>query len=390
MANLFVFVMLLLSLLSPGSASLQSEESIVRAVLFYSPSCGHCHYVIQEVLPPLFEKYGDRLQIIGIDISQPDAGDLYVAALKKFNRDRGGVPALVVGDQLMIGSVDIPEKFPALIEQYLAQGGVDWPDIPGLAEVLSAVQSTQATATAPMSNQPSPGANPTDSPDEIIPVATPLIAITPTPTAVNLLLTSNTDTGVWERLARDPWGNTLAIIVLAGMLVSLIGLWLYLPRNHRWIQAHTLDWLIPVLCIVGLGVAGYMAYVETTHVSAVCGPVGDCNTVQQSEYAVLFGILPIGVLGLLGYSTMGIIWVISRIGKEKVANLAALMLFLMSLFGVMFSIYLTYLEPFVIGASCAWCLTSAILMTGLMWLTARRGISAWFQLQGKALPRHSH
>jgi uncharacterized membrane protein len=28
-----------------------------------------------------------------------------------------------------------------------------------------------------------------------------------------------------------------------------------------------------------------------------------------------------------------------------------------------FSIYLTFLEPFVIGASCAWCLTSAVATT---------------------------
>jgi len=38
--------------------------------------------------------------------------------------------------------------------------------------------------------------------------------------------------------------------------------------------------------------------------------------------------------------------------------------------GTLFSIYLTFLEPFVIGATCAWCLTSAIIMTALLWLTA--------------------
>jgi uncharacterized membrane protein len=38
-----------------------------------------------------------------------------------------------------------------------------------------------------------------------------------------------------------------------------------------------------------------------------------------------------------------------------------------ALVGVLFSIYLTYLEPFVIGATCAWCLTSAISMTLILW-----------------------
>jgi uncharacterized membrane protein len=35
----------------------------------------------------------------------------------------------------------------------------------------------------------------------------------------------------------------------------------------------------------------------------------------------------------------------------------------------LFSLYLTYLEPFVIKAVCAWCLTSAVIMTLLMLLS---------------------
>ncbi|WP_287908301.1 vitamin K epoxide reductase family protein [Chloroflexus sp.] len=31
--------------------------------------------------------------------------------------------------------------------------------------------------------------------------------------------------------------------------------------------------------------------------------------------------------------------------------------------GTLFSLYLTFLEPFVIGATCIWCLLSAITMT---------------------------
>jgi uncharacterized membrane protein len=97
--------------------------------------------------------------------------------------------------------------------------------------------------------------------------------------------------------------------------------------------------------------------------------VGDCNTVQQSEYARLFGVLPIGVLGLIGYVAIIIAWGIERRGPVPLKRLAALALVLMTLGGMLFSIYLTFLEPFVIGATCAWCLTSAILMTALVLLT---------------------
>jgi uncharacterized membrane protein len=45
----------------------------------------------------------------------------------------------------------------------------------------------------------------------------------------------------------------------------------------------------------------------------------------------------------------------------------------MTVAGTMFSIYLTFLEPFVIGATCAWCLTSAVLMTLLMLFSVKQG-----------------
>jgi uncharacterized membrane protein len=38
----------------------------------------------------------------------------------------------------------------------------------------------------------------------------------------------------------------------------------------------------------------------------------------------------------------------------------------MCIFGVLFSIYLTFLEPFVIGATCMWCISSAVLMIILL------------------------
>jgi uncharacterized membrane protein len=137
--------------------------------------------------------------------------------------------------------------------------------------------------------------------------------------------------------------------------------------------------LIPLLSLLGLLVAAYLAFVETTQTQAVCGPVGDCNTVQQSEYARLFGVLPIGWLGLAGYILILAAWAVVRYSRPPQTTLAALSLFGMAAFGVAFSIYLTVLEPFIIGATCAWCLTSAVLMTALFWLVLEPGRAAWLQ-----------
>jgi uncharacterized membrane protein len=105
--------------------------------------------------------------------------------------------------------------------------------------------------------------------------------------------------------------------------------------------------------------------VETRAVAAVCGPIGDCNAVQTSEYAYLFGI-PIGVLGVVGYVAILATW---AWGAWRADNRVTLALPLMTAFGVLFSIYLTYLEPFVIGSVCVWCLTSAVVMTLLLLLS---------------------
>ena len=72
------------------------------------------------------------------------------------------------------------------------------------------------------------------------------------------------------------------------------------------------------------------------------------------------GLLHIGVLGLVGYVLILLTWVVGRLSTQRLSVYANLALLGLTAFGVLFSIYLTFLEPFVIGATCAWCLTSAI------------------------------
>jgi uncharacterized membrane protein len=350
-------------------------------MLFYSPSCAHCHKVITEDLPPLSEKYGERLQVIGIDVTQQDGQALYQAAIQRFKipPEQQGVPTLIVGDVVLVGSLDIPQQFPSLIEKYLAQGGVDWPDIPGLAEVLAAAQPAPTTALA----QPAVTATPAQPGSSATPAPPTVPAVTATPalTAPPGLIVTNDHPPSWQgKLARDPLGNALAIAVLIGMVFVVGRVPMAFRHAQNAPQPIWRQWAIPALSVLGLGVAAYLAYVETAQVTAACGPVGDCNAVQQSEYAMLFGVLPVGVFGLIGYMAILLAWLASRYGRGSLAEGAQAVLLAMTLFGTLFSIYLTFLEPFVIGATCAWCLTSAVVMLLLLWLTATPGASAILNL----------
>ena len=137
-----------------------------------------------------------------------------------------------------------------------------------------------------------------------------------------------------------------------------------------------LDWLVPIVALAGIGVAGYLTYVETQSVDAICGPVGDCNAVQNSTYSKVFGILPVGILGLIGYVAILAAWAVQKVRQDKWGSYASLAMLAMGLFGTLYSIYLTYLELWVIYAVCMWCVSSAVLITLLMLLSTQPAVEA--------------
>jgi len=341
----------LLTTLAPW---LHAREPVVHAVLFYSPTCPHCHKVIEEHLIPLQEKYGERLVILGINTLKPEGRRLYGAAMDRFeipDEDRG-VPTLIVGTALLQGGHEIPESFPGIVNQGLILGGIDWPQIPGLRQALEVqglvVPSSGAMESADQESSP---------------------AVAEGSSKQDLKNTLQLEPTLADKWARDPAGNSLALAVLAGMLFSILYLGYQsfsatssLPLWPRW--------SILALLPIGLGVAAYLSFVEVNQVEALCGPVGDCNTVQQSPYAYLFGVVPVAVLGLMAYIAIGLAWVLQHYGPHRWRRLGALFVLGLTFGGTLFSIYLTFLEPFVIGATCIWCLTSAIIMTLMLWAAA--------------------
>ena len=354
-------ILLLASLfvLPAPEARAQSPQPIVHALLFYSPTCPHCEFVINDTLPPLMQRYGRQLEILGVDVTQPQGQTLFLAALDKFKLQEAGVPFLVIGDKYLMGSADIPEQLPGLIETDLRQGGVDFPDIPGLRAVIAATENSG----------PPTGPNP-DSVSSASPALKDL---------------------TWqEKFALDPSGNALAVLVMGGMIGAAA--WTVLQFQQRKVDSPKKkpDRVIPILCALGFGVAAYLAYVETAQVSAVCGPVGDCNTVQQSAYARLFGIVPVGLMGLAGYAALAALWLAARRARGRTTDYATLSMFGMAVLGTLFSVYLTFLEPFIIGATCLWCLTSAVLMTILMVLTVKGARLAFSRLAHSRPFRHPH
>ena len=59
---------------------------------------------------------------------------------------------------------------------------------------------------------------------------------------------------------------------------------------------------------------------------------------------------------LVGYAVTVVAWGVTRLGRGRLADAAAVVLFAGVVGGVLLSGYLTFLEPLVVGATCAWCL----------------------------------
>jgi uncharacterized membrane protein len=359
--------------------------------------------VITEELPPLFEKYGDQLQIIGINVATEEGNSLYLAYIEKWQvpDDRRGVPTLVIDDNYLVGAAEIPQQFPGFIEKGLESGGIDWPDIQGLQELIQRIESesnAQETPEESQSNQTTTPETITENPptatlDEALsqvtetseptirpsntPGGTEILQDTPAAeSSVNLTIPFDDEITVVDRFKRDLAGNILAVVVLVGMVIVVIWVLISVIRTPPSLGVDW-SWIIPILSILGLVVASYLSFVEVTETEAVCGPVGDCNTVQQSPYATLLGFLPVGVLGLIGYIAILLGWILKRYGPDLWKNTFAILIWAMALFGVVFSIYLTFLEPFVIGATCLWCISSAIIITIQFWAASEPVRQIW-------------
>ncbi len=382
---IFLFVAVCATTLSTTAAQ-AADEPAVRAILFYSPNCPHCHQVINEVLLPMLDEYGKQLEVVGIDTSQEAGSQLYQAALERYQapKERQGVPTLVIHDLVLVGSQEIPDQLPDLVKEGLAAGGIDWPDIPGLAQLLTEVQSEPSlTPASPTAATPTSTlaaiSQATIIPDPVN--SEPKTTSTPTPSPIATSAPAILAVGEGEipldqapEPPPDPVGMALAAAVLASMMIALgyTGWRIARPqaRQHTLqlsgtVRVHT--WAIPGRCVMGLGIASYLADGEVNQVKAICGPVGQCNVVQSSEYALLLGV-PIAVWGVLNYLALATLWAGQRFLSGRMANLSLLGMLGLTLFGILFSIYLTGLELFAIHAVCAWCLGSAVITTVLMLL----------------------
>lgn len=125
---------------------------------------------------------------------------------------------------------------------------------------------------------------------------------------------------------------------------------------------------IALLALVGFFIALYL-WLHALGVGGAlkCG-TGSCETVQTSPWAVFLG-LPVAFYGVVGYVAVLVVAVAALRPAALPQRGWNTLLAALASVGFLFTMYLTYLELFVIHAICRWCVGSAVIIT-LIWIVA--------------------
>ena len=115
--------------------------------------------------------------------------------------------------------------------------------------------------------------------------------------------------------------------------------------------------LILILAFCGLSDSLYLSQQEASNAPLLCNieNLSGCNIVATSQYSHLFG-LSLAEYGVIFYAFTFIIAALELVVFDR---LLRRMLQVVSLIGIVASLYLTFVELFVVRALCIYCLASA-------------------------------
>ncbi len=129
-----------------------------------------------------------------------------------------------------------------------------------------------------------------------------------------------------------------------------------LPRQAV-LTRKTPNWPLFGLALIGMGLSGYLTYSAWLGSKvAFCSVGGGCDVVLNSRWSTLFG-MPTSFWGFLTYAAL------AMVAWNKYADSQWKFAWVISLFGLLYSIYLTSISLIVLKSACPYCGTSLMLMT---------------------------
>jgi uncharacterized membrane protein len=130
-----------------------------------------------------------------------------------------------------------------------------------------------------------------------------------------------------------------------------------------------------VLSLYALGASIYLTITHfDTHITLACSDKGlvNCAEVTTSSQSMVFGVIPVAVIGLAYYVFMTAlnspwVWRLQQTGSDEVAKILRYTRLAAIVAGMGFVLYLIFAELIQIGAICLWC-TSVHVATFLIFV----------------------
>jgi uncharacterized membrane protein len=118
-----------------------------------------------------------------------------------------------------------------------------------------------------------------------------------------------------------------------------------------------------LLSLAGLFISGYLYLYKIGKIGSLACGAGGCETVQLSSWSRFAGV-EVSLIGVLGYVGLLALSLASlQVGESRQWPVRALAI--AAGVGVAFTLYLTYLELFVIHAICRWCVASGVIVLAI-------------------------
>ena len=133
-----------------------------------------------------------------------------------------------------------------------------------------------------------------------------------------------------------------------------------LTQNNSNTRGVGLYGLAAIVSLIGLADAIYLTIQHITGESVRCTITSGCSEVLGSPYAVIFGV-PLAELGAVAYFTVFALATLAAFQYKLAGRLMTVVVLLM----FVMTLWLLYLQAFVIRHFCQFCLLSALVTTTL-------------------------
>ncbi len=138
------------------------------------------------------------------------------------------------------------------------------------------------------------------------------------------------------------------------------------------VPSRTLDRVLTALAVLGMAFMSYLIYVHfKTSASSFCnfGAKFSCDLVNKSTYAEIIGV-PVSAFGLLYFAFVGFVAL-----RKSISHRYHLIL-LATAGSLAFSLFLTYVEIFVLDSVCVFCEASKLTMIAVLAVAWQGSVSA--------------